>query len=204
MALTTTFHPAVWYLDAFTQVASTIHITIIADNTSSINVADNPINYPRSEHIDVGYHFTRDHLICNFSALSHAPANDNSAYLMAKKLNSVYHHLHMQRLGLSEWECVLRHTFYTLSWDNTIILIPFILSLLWYSMTVLLISHRHLSIILHLFLIWLYSLLRCIILTLTYQFWSWLYVSLTLFLFSTLSYGILHLFLPDQHRIPTC
>ena len=59
MALATTSRQAVWYLNAFTQLGYTIPITIMADNTSSINVAENPINNPRTKHIDVAYHFIR-------------------------------------------------------------------------------------------------------------------------------------------------
>ena len=46
MALATTSCQAVWYLNAFMQLAYTILMTIMADNTSSINVAENPINNP--------------------------------------------------------------------------------------------------------------------------------------------------------------
>ena len=52
-ALATTSRQAGWYLNAFTQLGYTIPITIMADNTSSINVAENPINNPRTKHIDV-------------------------------------------------------------------------------------------------------------------------------------------------------
>ena len=56
MALATTSRQAVWYLNAFTQLSYTIPIMIIADNTSSINVAEKPIYNPRTKHIDVAYH----------------------------------------------------------------------------------------------------------------------------------------------------
>ena len=102
VALATTSRQAVWYLNAFTQLGYTITITIMADNTSSIYVAENPIHNPRTKHIDVGYHFTREHLICKSFALSYVPSNDNTADLMTKALNSVSHQGHTQRLGLSE------------------------------------------------------------------------------------------------------
>ena len=46
MALATTSRQGVWYLTAFTHPGYTIHITIMADNTSIINVAKDPINNP--------------------------------------------------------------------------------------------------------------------------------------------------------------
>ena len=111
MALTTTFRQAVWYLNTFKQLGYTIPRTMIAGNTSSINVAENPINNPPTQHIDVAYHFTREHLMRKSFTLSYVLSNDNTADLMTKGLNSVAHHGHTQRLGLSEWERVLRHTF---------------------------------------------------------------------------------------------
>ena len=102
MPLATTSRQAVWYLIAFTQLGYAIPITIMADNTSSIKVAENPINNPRTTDIDVGDHFAREHLILKSFTLSYVPSNDNSADLMTKGLNSVAHHGHTQRLGLSK------------------------------------------------------------------------------------------------------
>ena len=102
MALATISRQAVWYFNAFRQLGYNIPITIMADNTSCINVAENPINNPRTKHIDVAYHFTREHLIRKSFTLSHVPSNDNTADLMTKGLNSVAYYGYTQRLGLSE------------------------------------------------------------------------------------------------------
>ena len=69
MALATTSRQAVWYLNAFTQLGYTIPITIMEDNTFSINVAEHPINNPGLKHIDVAYHFIREYLMCKFCSL---------------------------------------------------------------------------------------------------------------------------------------
>ena len=74
----------------------------MADNTSTINVAENPIHNSRTKHIDVAYHFTREHLIRKSFTLSYVPSNDNTANLMTTGLKAVAHHGHTQRLGLSE------------------------------------------------------------------------------------------------------
>ena len=92
LALATTSRQAVWYLNAFTQLGYNIPITIMADNASSINVAENLINNPRTKHIDVAYHFTREHLIRKSFTFSYVPSNDNTADFMTKGLNSVAHH----------------------------------------------------------------------------------------------------------------
>ena len=102
MALAPTSRQAVWYLNAFTQLGYTTRITIMAANTSRIKVAENPIHNPRTKHIDVAYHFRREHLIRKSFTLSYVACNDNTAKLMTKGLNSVAHHVHTQRLGLSE------------------------------------------------------------------------------------------------------
>ena len=73
---------------------------IMPDNTSSINVAENPINIAGMKHIDVADHLIREHLICKSFTLSDVPSNDNTADLMTKGLNSVPHHGHTQRLEL--------------------------------------------------------------------------------------------------------
>ena len=102
MALATTSHQGVWYRNPLTQLDDTIPIKIMADNTCSMNVAENPITNPRAKHIDVAYPFTREHLICKYFTLSYVPCNDNTADLITKAFNSVAYHVHTQCLGLSE------------------------------------------------------------------------------------------------------
>ena len=102
MALATTSRQAVCYLNVFRQPVYTIPMTIMADNTSSTNVAENPIKNPRTKQINVAYHSTRKHLIRKYFTLSYVPSNDNTADLMTNEVNSVAHHVQTQCLGLSE------------------------------------------------------------------------------------------------------
>ena len=37
------------------------HIPIFCDNTSTINLTKNPVCYSRTKHIEIRYHFLRDH-----------------------------------------------------------------------------------------------------------------------------------------------
>ena len=37
-------------------------IPILCDNTSAINLAENPIQHSRTKHIDIKYHFIRDYV----------------------------------------------------------------------------------------------------------------------------------------------
>ena len=153
IALATISREAIWYLNAYTQLGYTMPITIMADNTSSINIAEHPINNPRTSDIDVAYHCTREYLICKSFTLSCVPYNDNTANLITKGLKCVAHHGNTQRLGLSEWERVSRHTFCHLCWVITIALISLISLFFPYSVTPFLISCRHPSIVFYLFLV---------------------------------------------------
>ena len=102
MALATTCRQAVWYLYGFTQLSYSIPMMIMAANTSSSSVAENPINNPGMKHIDDSYLFIREHRIRKAFAFPCVPSNDNTADLMTKALNSVGDHGHTQRLDLSE------------------------------------------------------------------------------------------------------
>ena len=102
MALATTSCHGVWYLYAFTQLGYSIPITIMAHNTSSINVAENQINNLRTKYIDVAYHFTGEQLIRKCLIFSYVLSNDNTADLMTKGFNFVGHHGHTQHFGLAE------------------------------------------------------------------------------------------------------
>jgi len=94
MALATTARQALWYINGLSQLGFPISVELKADNTSSINVAENPINNPKTKHIDVSYHFTREHLIRKSFTLSYVPTGENLADIMTKGLPSVLHNRH--------------------------------------------------------------------------------------------------------------
>jgi len=102
MALATTAWQALWYINRHSQLGFTIPVKLKAINTSSINVAKNPINNPKTKHINVSYHFTREHLIRKFCILSYGPTGENLTDIMTKGLPSVLHQRHIQGLSLTE------------------------------------------------------------------------------------------------------
>jgi len=102
IALATTARQALWYINGLSQLGFTIPVELKANNTSSINVAENPINNPKTKYIDVSYHFTREHLIRTLFTLSYVPTGENLADIMTKGLSSVLHNRHTQGLGLTE------------------------------------------------------------------------------------------------------
>ena len=89
MALTTTARQALQYINGLSQLAFTIPVELKADNISSINIADNPINNPKTKHTDVSYYFTRKHLICKSFTLSFVPTGENLADIVTTGLPSV-------------------------------------------------------------------------------------------------------------------
>jgi len=102
MALATTARQALWYINGLLQLGFTIPVELKADNTSIINVTENPINNPKTKHIYVSYHFNREHLIRKSLMLSYVPTGENLAVIMMKGLPSVLHQRHTQGLGLTE------------------------------------------------------------------------------------------------------
>ncbi|GJZ01061.1 hypothetical protein Tco_0519022 [Tanacetum coccineum] len=49
-------------------------VPIFCDNTSAIAISNNPVMHSRTKHIDIRYHFIRDHILkgVNFTFLSHS------------------------------------------------------------------------------------------------------------------------------------
>ena len=128
MALATRSRQAVCHLNAFTQLGNKFPITIMADNTTNINVVENPLNNPRTQQIHVACHFQKAHLIGTSFTLSYVISNHNTADLMNTGFNSVAHHVHTQRLELSEEARVLRLTLCSLGGVNTFVYISLISS----------------------------------------------------------------------------
>jgi len=102
IALAATARQALWHINGRSQLGFTIPVELKANNTSSINVAENPINNPKTKHINVSYHFNREHLIRRSFTLCYILTGENLAGIMTKRLLSVLHNRHTQGLGLTE------------------------------------------------------------------------------------------------------
>jgi len=102
MALATTARQALWYINRLSQLSFTIAVELKANNTSSIDVAENLINNPKTTHIDISFHFPREHLIRKSFTLSYVPTGKNLADIMTKGLSSVLYQRHIQGLALTK------------------------------------------------------------------------------------------------------
>ena len=63
------------------------HIPIKYDNTSSINLSKNSIHHSRTKHIDIRYHFLRNHVQNGDISLEFVDINNQLADIFTKSLN---------------------------------------------------------------------------------------------------------------------
>lgn len=74
---------------------------ILCDNQGALDISENPTNYQRAKHIDIGYHFIRHALQNEKITLDYIPSKENPADVLTKALTPQKHELCVQRLRLS-------------------------------------------------------------------------------------------------------
>ncbi|GAV67049.1 hypothetical protein CFOL_v3_10558 [Cephalotus follicularis] len=62
-------------------------VSIKCDNTSSICLAKNPVHHSRTKHIDIRYHFLREHVECGDIVLEYIPTEKQVADIFTKPLD---------------------------------------------------------------------------------------------------------------------
>ena len=62
-------------------------IPIYCDNTSTITIANNPVLNSKTKHIEIRYHFIRDHIMNGDVELHFVPTEYQLADLFTKPLN---------------------------------------------------------------------------------------------------------------------
>ncbi|GJS20770.1 retrovirus-related pol polyprotein from transposon TNT 1-94 [Tanacetum coccineum] len=62
-------------------------VPIFCDNTSAIAITNNPVLYSRTKHIDIRYHFIRDHILKGDIALHFIPTEYQLADIFTKPLD---------------------------------------------------------------------------------------------------------------------
>ena len=63
-------------------------VPLFCDNTSAINIAKNPVQHSRTKHIDIRYHFLRDHVEKGDVVLHFVESEQQVADIFTKALDS--------------------------------------------------------------------------------------------------------------------
>ena len=81
------------------QLGATV---IQVDNKSAIELAKNPVNHERSKHIDVHFHFIRDHVKKGSFELVHVTSQDQVADIFTKPLPKVLFDKFKKMIGMMD------------------------------------------------------------------------------------------------------
>src|ERR1044072_8091247 len=75
---------------------------ILVDNKSAIELAKNPVNHERSKHIDVQFHFIREHVKEGSVELKHVASKDQAANIFTKPLSKELFNRGKRMLGMMD------------------------------------------------------------------------------------------------------
>nr|GEW86789.1 hypothetical protein [Tanacetum cinerariifolium] len=75
---------------------------IKVDNKSAIELARNPVHHERSKHIDVRFHFIREHIRNREVQLTHVMSRDQAADIFTKALSAELFNLCKQKIGMKD------------------------------------------------------------------------------------------------------
>ena len=73
---------------------------IQVDSKSAIELENNPVNHERSKHIDVRFHFIRDHVKEGSVELLHVASQDQVADIFTKPLSKVLFDKYKKMIGM--------------------------------------------------------------------------------------------------------
>jgi hypothetical protein len=62
-------------------------VPLLCDNESAIRMADNPVKHSRTKHIDIWYHFLRDHQQRGDIEIAYVSTKEQLAYIFTKPLD---------------------------------------------------------------------------------------------------------------------
>lgn len=101
MALAACVQEGLWLQSALRSLRQAFNPPFIihADNTGAVSLSSNPVNHPRTKHIDVRYHFLREHVTKGEFTPRWIPTQRNVADILTKPLARASFQGH--RTGLS-------------------------------------------------------------------------------------------------------
>lgn len=73
---------------------------MLSDNESSLTIANSQSNSPKLKHINIRYHFIREHLHTGTFSTTWIPTCSMTANILTKPLSTIFHHAHVTGLGL--------------------------------------------------------------------------------------------------------
>ena len=80
----------IWMRNQFRDYGLVLNkIPIFCDNTSAIAISNNPVQHTRTKHIDIRYHFIREHVMNGTVELHFVPTVDQIADIFTKPLDEV-------------------------------------------------------------------------------------------------------------------
>lgn len=101
MALSACVQEGLWLRSALLSLNQTppLPFVVQADNTGAVSLSTSPVNHPRTKHIDIRYHFLREHVSKGVFDLRWIPTHQNVADVLTKPLPRASFQGH--RTGLS-------------------------------------------------------------------------------------------------------
>jgi len=94
----------IWLRNLFSKMdLEQLGATVIqVDNKSAIELAKNPVNHERSRHIDVRFHFIRDHVKKGSVELVHVTSQDQVADIFTKPIPKVLFDKYKKVIGMMD------------------------------------------------------------------------------------------------------
>ena len=75
-------------------------IPIFCDNTSAIAITENPVQHSRTKHIDIKYHFIREHVMNGTIEMHFVPSEEQIADIFTKPLDESTFTRLVSKLGM--------------------------------------------------------------------------------------------------------
>ena len=72
----------------------------MGDNTSAISIVANPVNHSTTKHIEIRYHFIREHAANGTIAVTYVPTEKHLADIFTKQLNEAVFNRLVSEIGM--------------------------------------------------------------------------------------------------------